>query len=173
MYEAIAHTAKVAHGFTDRTRTPLSTVLLMIAPFGTKNVSLWQRANELEGRLCMSEKRTYDLNCPIAKSLDLMGDRWTILILRDLFIHNSRRYVELRDGLTGIPPTLLSQRLKDLVESGLVQQIDAPQKGRIAYELTARGRETQPILMALAQFGMPLISGRVNTSAWKAFAQRK
>ena len=79
--------------------------------------------------------------------------------------------MELRDGLTGIPPTLLSQRLKDLVEAELVKQVDAAQSGRIAYELTERGQETKPILVALAQFGMPLISGRVADKAWKAFAR--
>ena len=100
-----------------------------------------------------------------------MGDRWTLLILRDLFIHGTRRYVELRDGLTGIPPTLLSQRLKDLMEADLVQQVEAKQSGRIAYELTERGRETKPILVALAQFGMPMISGRVADKAWRAFAR--
>lgn len=121
----------------------------------------------------MSDKRSYDLNCPIAKSLDLMGDRWTILILRDLFIHGTRRYVELRDGLTGIPPTLLSNRLKDLVEAGLIQHVDAPKNGRIAYELTERGKETKPILVSLAQFGRPMISGRVPDKAWSAFATKK
>ena len=119
----------------------------------------------------VTDKRSYDLNCPIAKSLDLVGDRWTILILRDLFIFGTRRYVELRDGLAGIPPTLLSQRLKDLVDADLVQQVDAPASGRIAYELTQRGQETKPILVALAQFGMPLMAGRVADKAWKAFAR--
>lgn len=120
----------------------------------------------------MSDKRSYDLNCPIAKSLDLMGDRWTLLILRDLFIFGTRRYVELREGLSGIPPTLLSQRLKDLVEADLIQQVDAPGVGRIAYKLTKRGHETKPVLVALAQFGMPLISGRVADKAWRAFTTR-
>ena len=170
MYAAIAHTVNVAHGLTDLTRTPASIVLLMISPLGTKNVPLTGDGNELE-EISMNDKRSYGLNCPIAKSLDLMGDRWTLLILRDLFIFGSRRYVELRDGLTGIPPTLLSQRLKDLVDADLVQQVDAPQSGRLAYELTKRGRETKPILVALAQFGMPLIKGRVSTKAWSAFSR--
>ena len=170
MYAAMAQTVNVAHGFTDRTRTPASIVLLMISPLSTKNVSFTEDSDELE-ETTMKDKRSYGLNCPIAKSLDLMGDRWTLLILRDLFIHGSRRFVEFRDGLAGIPPTLLSQRLKDLVDADLVQQVDAPHSGHVTYELTKRGQETKPILVALAQFGMPLIKGRVSNKAWSAFTR--
>ena len=116
-----------------------------------------------------STQRSYDMNCPIAKSLDLMGDRWTLLILRDLFIFTSCRYIELRDNLTGISPTLLSQRLKDLVEHGLIEQYENSKTGHVTYRLTARGKETKPVLIALAKFGLPLIDGRVNDKAWNAF----
>ena len=114
-------------------------------------------------------QRTYDLNCPIAKSLDLMGDRWTLLILRDLFISTTCRYVELRRSLEGISPTLLSQRLKELVEHGLVERLEENEESHVRYTLTKRGRETRPVLVALAQFGLPLIDGRVPDKAWKAF----
>ncbi len=116
-------------------------------------------------------QRSYDLNCPIAKSLDLMGDRWTLLILRDLFISTSCRYVELRRSLDGISPTLLSQRLKDLVEHGLVERLEENGDSHVTYTLTKRGRETKPILVALAQFGLPLIDGRVPDKAWKTFTR--
>jgi len=115
--------------------------------------------------------RTYDLNCPIAKSLDLMGDRWTLLILRDLFIFPTRRYVELRDNLTGISPTLLSQRLKDLINHELIESFDDSTTGHLTYRLTPRGTETKPVLVALAKFGLPLIDGRVSDKAWKAFTK--
>jgi DNA-binding HxlR family transcriptional regulator len=118
-----------------------------------------------------SPQRTYDMNCPIAMSLDLMGDRWTLLILRDLFIHSSCRYVELRKSLTGISPTLLSQRLKDLVRNGLIEQFEKPDTGHVAYELTARGKETKPVLVALANFGLPHIDGRVPEKAWRTFTK--
>lgn len=116
-------------------------------------------------------QRSYDLNCPIAKSLDLMGDRWTLLILRDLFIFTSCRYVELRENLTGISPTLLSQRLKDLMNNGLVEQFDTPDSGHLAYRLTERGKETKTVLVALAKFGLPLIDCRVSDKAWQAFTK--
>jgi DNA-binding HxlR family transcriptional regulator len=112
-----------------------------------------------------STQRSYDLNCPIAKSLDLMGDRWTLLILRDLFIFSSCRYVELRKNLTGISPTLLSQRLKDLMNNRLIEQFEMPKTGHLAYRLTARGKETKPVLVALAKFGLPHIDGRVSAEA--------
>jgi DNA-binding HxlR family transcriptional regulator len=119
----------------------------------------------------LSTSRSYDLNCPIAKSLDLMGDRWTLLILRDLFIFSSCRYVELRENLTGISPTLLSQRLKDLINNGLIEQFETPESGHLAYRLTVRGKETKPILVALAKFGLPHIDGRVSDKAWRAFTK--
>jgi DNA-binding HxlR family transcriptional regulator len=112
------------------------------------------------------------MNCPIAKSLDLMGDRWTLLILRDLFIFPSRRYVELRESLTGVSPTLLSQRIKDLINTGLIEQCEKPGTGHIAYRLTSRGKETKPILVALAKFGLPHIDGRVSDKAWQTFTSK-
>lgn len=115
--------------------------------------------------------RTYDLNCPIAKSLDILGDRWTLLILRDLFIHGTCRYVELRESLIGISPTLLSHRLKDLLANNLIEQFEKPDTGHVAYKLTKRGKETKPILAALAQFGLPHLDGRVPDKAWRAFTK--
>ncbi len=120
----------------------------------------------------ISTQRSYDLNCPIAMSLDLMGDRWTLLILRDLFIHPTNRYIELRKSLVGISPTLLSQRIKDLIHNGLIEQCEKPETGHVAYRLTARGKETKPILIALAQFGLPHIDGRVADKAWRAFTEK-
>ncbi len=100
-----------------------------------------------------------------------MGDRWTLLILRDLFIFPTRRYVELRDNLTGISPTLLSQRLKDLIHHELIETFEESKTGHLAYQLTARGKEIKPVLVALAKFGLPLIDGRVNDKAWQAFTK--
>ena len=119
-----------------------------------------------------SRQRSYDLNCPIAMSLDLMGDRWTLLILRDLFIHKTCRYVELRESLTGISPTLLSQRIKDLTTNGLIEQYEKPDSGHVAYRLTTRGKETKTVLVALAKFGLPHIDGRVADKAWRTFTKQ-
>jgi DNA-binding HxlR family transcriptional regulator len=120
----------------------------------------------------VSTQRSYDLNCPIAMSLDLMGDRWTLLILRDLFIHSSCRYIELRKSLTGISPTLLSQRIKDLIHNGLIEQCEKTDTSHVAYKLTARGKETKPVLVALARFGLPHIDGRVPDKAWRTFTDK-
>jgi DNA-binding HxlR family transcriptional regulator len=100
-----------------------------------------------------------------------MGDRWTLLILRDLFIFSSCRYVELRENLVGISPTLLSQRLKDLIQNDLIEQFETTNTGHVAYRLTSRGKQTKPILVALAKFGLPHIDGRVSDKAWQAFTK--
>jgi len=104
----------------------------------------------------MAEQRSYDQYCPIARSLDLVGDRWTLLILRDLVLHGPRRFGELRRGLPGIPPNLLSGRLQLLVAEGLLVH-DTSSPARPEYRLTARGEEIQPVLAALVRFGTPLL----------------
>ena len=95
----------------------------------------------------MTARRHYNLLCPIARSLDAVGDRWTLLILRDLHA-GPARYQELHEGLV-IATNLLSTRLTELTESGLIHK---PQ-GHSAYELTDLGRSTDRILWELARFG--------------------
>ena len=95
--------------------------------------------------------------CPIARALDVLGDRWTLLILREL-VNGDRRFTDLRDHLPGIAPTLLTQRLRSMIEQGLVATKELPPPAaRSVYVATARGRETIPILRALARYGMPLL----------------
>lgn len=96
----------------------------------------------------MSEKRSYRLLCPIARALDVVGDRWALLILRDLHA-GPARYQELQEGL-GMATNLLSTRLVELTTAGLIQK---PNPGRSAYELTALGRRTDRFLWELAGFG--------------------
>lgn len=95
----------------------------------------------------MTAKRHYNLLCPIARALDAVGDRWTLLILRDLHA-GPARYQELHEGL-GIATNLLSTRLTEMTDSGLIRK---PSE-RGAYELTDLGRGTDRILWALARFG--------------------
>ncbi len=95
----------------------------------------------------MTAKRHYDLLCPIARSLDAVGDRWALLILRDLHA-GPARYQELHEGL-GIATNLLSTRLSEMVTSGLIYKPN----GSTAYELTELGRGTDRILWELARFG--------------------
>ena len=100
----------------------------------------------------MPGKRRYRLLCPIARALDALGDRWALLILRDLHA-GPARFGELESGL-GIATNLLTTRLADLIESGLVTR--ASHEGRDHYELTDSGRATDRVLWELAGFGTRL-----------------
>lgn len=99
-------------------------------------------------------RKSYDQYCPVARALDLIGDRWTLLILRDVSLYGPRRFVELKTSLTGVPPTLLSERLKTLVAEGLLERSD---DSGVTYSFTPRGREIRPVLAALRDFGAPLM----------------
>lgn len=94
--------------------------------------------------------RSYRQWCPVTRTLDLVGDRWTLLIVRDL-LFGLRRFAELRSELVGISPTLLSDRLRMLREHDLVRVDD----GR--YELTARGRALAPVIQELGRWGIELM----------------
>jgi DNA-binding HxlR family transcriptional regulator len=95
--------------------------------------------------------------CPIARALDVLGDRWTLLILREL-VNGDQRFTDLRTSLPGIAPTVLTQRLRALTDQGLVTTKELPPPAaRSVYTLTERGRSTGPVLSALARWGMPLL----------------
>jgi DNA-binding HxlR family transcriptional regulator len=95
--------------------------------------------------------------CPIARALDVLGDRWTLLILRELVAGN-RRFTDLRTNLPGITPAILTQRLRTLTEQGLVRSVpNPPPNTRSTYLVTDRGREAIPVMRALVRFGMPLL----------------
>lgn len=98
--------------------------------------------------------RKYDLKCPVARSLDTIGDRWAILILRDLFQHETRRFQDFEANLPGLTPSVLSARLKDLESSAVIESRPyTKHPPRQEYFLTAKGRELGPILMALREWG--------------------
>jgi DNA-binding HxlR family transcriptional regulator len=102
-------------------------------------------------------KKHHDQYCPIARTLDVLGDRWSLLILRELLL-NDRRFVDLRKWLPGVSPTLLTKRLQQLAASGLIATIELPPPAaRNVYMATARGQEAIPILRAMTQFGMKLL----------------
>jgi DNA-binding HxlR family transcriptional regulator len=103
--------------------------------------------------------RSYGEFCPLARSLDVLGDRWTLLILRELFARDGR-YSDLRDALPGIATNLLAERLRHLRADGLIESYQAPPPIRAAvYRLTPRGRELRPVLRALVSWGAPLLAG--------------
>jgi DNA-binding HxlR family transcriptional regulator len=100
-------------------------------------------------------RRNYNQNCPIARGLDVVGERWTLLILREL-VGGARRYGDLRDQLPGIATNLLAERLKELQEAGLVDRADLPAPiGRTVYTLSDIGwQRVLPILQSIAWFGL-------------------
>ncbi|WP_208862014.1 winged helix-turn-helix transcriptional regulator [Leptospira barantonii] len=100
-------------------------------------------------------ERSYGLDCPVAKTLDLIGERWTIMILRDFFtVSEVRRFIDFETALDGITPALLSDRLKKLERNGFINKIlysESPP--RMEYKLTAKGKSLGPILKALRTWG--------------------
>jgi DNA-binding HxlR family transcriptional regulator len=103
----------------------------------------------------MALRRNYNQNCPIARGLDVLGERWTLLILREL-VGGPRRYGDLRAELPGIATNLLAERLKELHEAGLVDRTDLPAPiGRTVYTLSDMGwQRVLPILQSFAWFGL-------------------
>ena len=99
----------------------------------------------------MSKPRRYQLLCPIARALDRIGDRWTLLILRDLHA-GPARFSDLQSGLDGIASNLLAGRLQQLLEDGLARRRDAG-FGATVYELTETGAKSADLLFELAMFG--------------------
>ena len=98
---------------------------------------------------------SYNLRCPVARTLDIIGDRWTILILRDLLLDGARKFQDLERSLVGISPNTLSTRLKTLEQSGIVERRFYEQHPpRAEYVLTEKGRALGPVLKALLQWGL-------------------
>ena len=98
--------------------------------------------------------KEYGLPCPVAKSLDIIGDRWTLLIVRDLLREGPRKYVELAQSLAGIAPNVLSDRLKLLEAGGIVEREFYEQHPpRAKYKLTKQGADLDLVIEALLQWG--------------------
>jgi DNA-binding HxlR family transcriptional regulator len=103
--------------------------------------------------------RSYDEYCSIAKSLDVVGDRWTLLIVRELSLRGDSRYTDLRNGLPGIASNLLADRLRELEAAGVVAREEAPPPiAATVFRLTPRGEELQPVLDGLMRWGLPLMT---------------
>jgi DNA-binding HxlR family transcriptional regulator len=99
--------------------------------------------------------RSYGEYCSIAKALDVVGDRWTLLIVRELVIRGGCRYTDLRDGLPGIASNLLADRIRELESAGLIRREDAPPPiAATLFHLTEAGRELLPVLDAVGRWGV-------------------
>lgn len=116
----------------------------------------------------MSPRRSYDQYCSAARALDLVGDRWTLLIVREL-LAGPRRYTDLHADLPGVSTDVLASRLKDMERDGLTTRRRLPPPGAAyVYELTGRGRELLPVLQALGAWGAPELGERRPTDAVRA-----
>lgn len=97
--------------------------------------------------------RSYGQYCGVTTAVELIGERWALLIVRDLLV-GPRRYTDLKQGLPKIPTNILSTRLKELQEGGVVRRVPLLNCG-LVYELTPYGRELEPIVLALGRWGFP------------------
>ncbi|MFJ8961619.1 winged helix-turn-helix transcriptional regulator [Lentzea sp. NPDC102401] len=99
------------------------------------------------------KRRDFGQYCGLARALELVGERWALLIVRNLIVR-PRRYSELQTGLSGIPTNVLATRLKELEQAGIVERQVAPAPARgVVYALTEVGRSLEPALLSLARWG--------------------
>jgi DNA-binding HxlR family transcriptional regulator len=94
----------------------------------------------------------YGQYCPVASAVEILGDRWTLLIVRDL-LTGTRHFNDLERGLPGISRALLSERLRRLQEVGIIKKQSAGAGRRTAYSLTRAGRDLQPVIFSLTEWG--------------------
>ena len=105
----------------------------------------------------MTKRRSYDQHCGLARALDVLGERWTLLIVRDLLL-GPRRYVDLLTSLEGITTNLLAKRLREMTEAGLVEKRRLPSPaGSDVYALTESGHALEPAVMELSRWGGRLL----------------
>jgi len=101
----------------------------------------------------MAGKRSYDDPCGVARALQLVGERWALLVVRELLL-GPKRFTDLSRGLPGMSQNVLSQRLRELEEAGIVRRRRlGPPASTGGYELTERGAELEPVLVALGRWG--------------------
>jgi DNA-binding HxlR family transcriptional regulator len=124
----------------------------------------------------MPDRRSYNQYCGVAKGLDVVGERWTLLIVRNLLL-GPLRYSDLLRGLTGITTNLLAKRLREMEEFGLVERVrDAADGGQI-YRLTTLGAGLEPVIHALGhwswQWMEPPAKGEQRSIEWLLVALRR
>ena len=121
--------------------------------------------------------RSYDQHCALAHALDVVGERWTLLIVRELMA-GPRRYTDLADGLVTVPTNVLAARLREMQAHGLVRRrrLAAPAASVVVYELTDEGESLGTTVIELARWGMRTLSqttqGRPFRAHWLVLALR-
>jgi DNA-binding HxlR family transcriptional regulator len=103
----------------------------------------------------------YGQFCPVAKATEIVGERWTILIIRELLL-GTTRFTELQRALSQISPTLLTKRLNQLQDAGLLVRKKMPGQRRTEYHLTPAGRELMPVVAGLGEWGMKWARGQMS-----------
>lgn len=112
-------------------------------------------------------RRSYNQYCSVARALDLIGDRWTLLIVRELLV-GPRRYSDLLAGLPGIGTNHLADRLKRLRAAGVTGRRELPPPAAsTVYELTPRGRALESVILGLARWGLGLMGAPEDDLAWR------
>ncbi len=113
--------------------------------------------------------RTYDQYCSVARALDVIGDRWTLLIVRELLIRGACRYTDLQYGLPGIATNLLADRLRELEATALVVKEEAPPPiATTLFKLTSRGEALKDVIASLGRWGAPLLAGPTGDAAFRS-----
>jgi DNA-binding HxlR family transcriptional regulator len=113
--------------------------------------------------------RSYGQYCSVAKALDVIGDRWSLLIIRELVEQGPCRYTDLRNGLPGIATNLLSDRLRELEEAGLIRREEAPPPiATTLFSLTESGAELEPTLRTLGEWGIRYMTEQRATDEFRS-----
>lgn len=103
--------------------------------------------------------RSYGQMCALAKALDVVGDRWSLLIVRELLPGTPRRYTDLLHGLPGIATNMLTERLRQLEQAGVIaRELAPPPVATGVFTLTSRGRDLLPVIRELGRWGAPLLA---------------
>ena len=123
------------------------------------------------------DRRTYNQYCGLAKGLDVVGDRWTLLVVRNLLL-GPLRYSELQRGLAGITTNLLAKRLKEMEEGGLIERVrTATADGGRAYRLTPLGAGLEPVVHAIGHWAWQWMDapkkGELRSIEWFLVALRR
>ena len=113
--------------------------------------------------------RSYNQYCAVAKSLDVVGERWTLLIVRELLLRGPSRYTDIRNGLPGIATNLLADRLQELERAGVVAREQAPPPvATTLFSLTDRGRELATVVRELGRWGVQLMGEQGPNEAFES-----
>jgi DNA-binding HxlR family transcriptional regulator len=114
--------------------------------------------------------RSYGQYCSVAKALDVIGDRWTLLLVRELLAQGPSRYTDLRRGLPGIATNLLAERLRELEQAGIVHREEAPPPiATTLFSLTPRGAQLRNVIEELGRWGIPLMAETTPQEEYRSY----